>query len=422
MGPRYVSATQIKSNDVAPRLEPRDDHSTVDSRALQAEMVADVIAGKTLARVAQLAATAAGGPVTIVVPRLATAVSSSDTHASSVIHALREWVADRARGRPAVVPRSVSVMVPIRFREQVAGIVALLHDTRPPLPQAMACLEAAAVATLMELAIQEAREETEQRVRGSFLEDVRLREQLSGIEISRRAARLGCDLSRGAMVLCSTVTDDSSHLVVATIAAEHPGAIAEQLGGTVGDPRPRVYAVLPSAVGDGSVAATQASARQLAEGLRQHAIVGLSSFHADPAALGEAIREAELMLDVLRHSREPITEEVGGGTYQLLFRMLASHPDEVRAFYESTIAALARYDDRNNTELIRTLQAYFDANCNMNATAVAIFAHRHTIADRLERIRKLTNLDPMLSEHRERLGLGLKIHRIAPSSTAVLNA
>ena len=48
----------------------------------------------------------------------------------------------------------------------------------------------------------------------------------------------------------------------------------------------------------------------------------------------------------------------------------------------------------------------------MNATASAIYAHRHTVAYRLERVKELTGLDPLLSEDRERLGLGLKAYRI----------
>lgn len=92
--------------------------------------------------------------------------------------------------------------------------------------------------------------------------------------------------------------------------------------------------------------------------------------------------------------------------------MLASHPEEIRTSYAMTIEAVVRYDDQYRTELVRTLQAYLDANSNMNATAAAIFAHRHTVAYRLERIHELTGLDPMLSEHRERLGLGLKVNRI----------
>jgi sugar diacid utilization regulator len=54
----------------------------------------------------------------------------------------------------------------------------------------------------------------------------------------------------------------------------------------------------------------------------------------------------------------------------------------------------------------------------MNATAAAIFAHRHTVAYRLERIHELTGLDPLVCEDRERLGLGLKVHRLlAPQLT-----
>jgi sugar diacid utilization regulator len=48
----------------------------------------------------------------------------------------------------------------------------------------------------------------------------------------------------------------------------------------------------------------------------------------------------------------------------------------------------------------------------MNATARAVFAHRHTVAHRLGRIRELTRLDPATGEDRERLGLGLKAYRI----------
>ena len=42
----------------------------------------------------------------------------------------------------------------------------------------------------------------------------------------------------------------------------------------------------------------------------------------------------------------------------------------------------------------------------------AIYAHRHTVAYRLDRVRELTGLDPTQSEDRERLGLGLKAYRI----------
>ena len=92
--------------------------------------------------------------------------------------------------------------------------------------------------------------------------------------------------------------------------------------------------------------------------------------------------------------------------------MLASHPEEVRSFYEDTVAPIVATTTSTRTDLVGTLEAYLEQNCNMNATAAAIYAHRHTVAYRLERVKELTGLDPMQSEDRERLGLGLKAYRI----------
>ena len=92
--------------------------------------------------------------------------------------------------------------------------------------------------------------------------------------------------------------------------------------------------------------------------------------------------------------------------------MLASHPEEVKSFFEDTIASVVRYDEQYATDLLGTLESYLAQNCNMNATAQAIYAHRHTVSYRLERVRDPTGLDPFTSEDRERLGLGLKAYWI----------
>ena len=84
----------------------------------------------------------------------------------------------------------------------------------------------------------------------------------------------------------------------------------------------------------------------------------------------------------------------------------------MRSFYRDTVEPLVRYDDQYRSDLLGTLESYLEQNCNMNATAAAIYAHRHTVAYRLDRVRELTGLDPMQSEDRERLGLGIKAYRI----------
>ena len=366
-------------------------------------MVDAVLGGEGLARVAELACEAAGGPVAIVVPRLGAAVLAPADDAGDLA-SIRRYVADRTKDRPTQVPDGLLAEVPIQSGDDVVGAVVLL-GTGTVGEDAAEYLHLAAVASLTEVAVEEAKEEVEQNLRGSFLEDLRSRPDLEPREIVRRAGRLGCDLSRGAVILCAELKTDRPRHVVAMISEEFPGALAQHMDG-------RVYALLPAAGGDDAPEMTLETARKLATRLQRHGTVGLSSFYADPGEFTRGIQEAELVLDVLRQSDAPIAEDIGTGTYRLLFRVLASHPEEVRSFYEDTVAPIVKYDDQYRTDLVGTLEAYLDQNCNMNATAAAIYAHRHTVAYRLDRVKELTGLDPMQSEDRERLGLGLKAYRI----------
>src|SRR4051812_5989531 len=386
--------------NVAMEAQPDDRGATVIERlrAVHLRMVDAVLGGDGLEGVATLAAGETGGVVAIVVPRLGAAASSAPL---PDLGGLRRYVSERARGRAAAVPPGVVAEVPISTGDEQLGAVLLIGDD--PAPDALEFLHVAAVACLTEVAVEEARLEVEQNLRGSFLEELRGRDDLDPDEVLRRAARLGCDLSRGAVALCAELSSDRPRHVVATIAGEHPGALAQHMEGAG-----RVYALLPG----GDAADTLAAARRLAARLQRHGTVGVSSFYADVADLGRAIQEAELVLDVLRRSDVPIDEDIGTGTYRLLFRVLASHPEEVRSFYEDTVAPLVAYDAQYSTDLVGTLSAYLERNCNMNATASAIYAHRHTVAYRLERVKELSGLDPLLSEDRERLGLGLKAYRI----------
>jgi DNA-binding PucR family transcriptional regulator len=367
-------------------------------RAVHLRMVDAVLGGDGLEGVAALAAGETGGVVAIVVPRLGAAAASGPAD----LTALRRYVGERARSRTIAVPAGVVAEVPIASGDEQLGAVLLLGLDEAA-PEALEFLHVAAVACLTEVAVEEARLEVEQNLRGSFLEELRGREDLEADDVLRRAARLGCDLSRGAVALCAELSSDRPRHVVATIAGEYPGALAQHMEGAG-----RVYALLPGA----DATTTLAAARRLAARLQRHGTVGVSSFYGDVADLGRALQEAELVLDVLRRSDVPIDEDIGTGTYRLLFRVLASHPEEVRSFYEDTVAPLVAYDAQYSTDLVGTLSAYLERNCNMNATAAAIYAHRHTVAYRLERVKELTGLDPLLSEDRERLGLGLKAYRI----------
>jgi sugar diacid utilization regulator len=370
-------------------------------RGVHLAMVEAVVGGDGLREVARLASQAAGAPVAIVVPRLDSAVGwPRDTD----VGPLRAHVADGVLGRggrAAAVPAGVEAEVPIISGDDHVGSVLMLTGSRPPSPEAGEFLHLAAVASLTDVALEDAREEVEQNLRGSFLEELRTRDDLEPRDVLRRAGRLGCDLSRGAVVLCAELETDRPRQVVATICGEVQGALAEVF-------EKRVYALLPATGADDAPERTLAGARRLADRLRRWGSVGLSTFHSDPAGLRGAVHEAELVLETGMGT----AQDIGTGTYRLLFRVLASHPEEVRSFYEDTVAPIVRYDDQYRTDLVGTLDSYLEHNCNMNATAAAIYAHRHTVAYRLDRVRELSGLDPTLSEDRERLGLGLKAYRI----------
>ena len=296
-------------------------------------------------------------------------------------------MAKRLAGGKPERPGEVMAEVPIVSGGQELGAVLMLGKGGA---DAGEYLHVAAVAALTEVAVAEARDETEQNLRGSFLEELLTRDDLDPGDIVRRAARLGCDLSEGAVGLCADPGERAPGRLLAAISGERPGALAQTVGG-------RVYALLPGAVEE---------ARKVANRLGRQALVGVSSHYSDPADVRRALEEAELVLGVTAAGGGPPGEEIGGGTYRLLFRVLASHPEEVKSFYEDTIAPLVRYDEQYSTDLVGTLESYLGQNCNMNATAQAIHAHRHTVGYRLERVRELTGLDPFTSEDRERLGLG----------------
>ena len=355
---------------------PRDAHL---------EMVGAVLAGDGLERVAEIASAHAGAPVAVIVPRLGVGREPWARY--------ERYVAARLAGGRPQRPSELTVEVPISSGGRQLGAVLLLGRG---VPEAGDYLHMAAIAALTEVAVAEARDETEQSLRGSFLEEVLSRPELDPVEIERRALRLGFELDSGYVALCT----EANGRVRASLAAEVPGVLVQVVG-------PKIYALLPG---------EPEHARRVAARLGRHADLGVSSYRAGAADVRRALEEAELVLGVTAAGGGPPGDEIGQGTYRLLFRVLASHPQEVRSFYDDTVAPLVGYDEQYSTDLLGTLSAYLDNNCNMAATAAAIHAHRHTVGYRLDRVKELTGLDPLKSEDRERLGLGLKAYRIiAPS-------
>ena len=378
-------------------------------RDLSTRMIEAVLDGEGLRGVAELAAAEAGGPVAIVLSARGLAARAPG---EADLNGLAEYTRARVADANPAPPQPIAHEISIEAGGEPVGLVLLLAQENQSEEAALVdrdrVLRAAALATLAEVAVADAREEAERRLRGGLIEELRTRE-VETVEATSKAARLGCDLGRGAIALVAEITSSSPSHATALVEGEYEGSLAEFSEG-------RLYAILPARGGDDAPERTLEAAGRIAARLRRHGVAAVSSFYPDPGELHRAIREAELVLDVVR--REPRIADAleegiaASGVYRLLFRALISDPEEVRTFYRDTVEPLVRYDIQYRSDLLGTLEEYLASDCNMNATARAIYAHRHTVAYRLDRIRELTSLDPQISEDRERLGLGIKAYRI----------
>ncbi len=80
------------------------------------------------------------------------------------------------------------------------------------------------------------------------------------------------------------------------------------------------------------------------------------------------------------------------GIYPLLLRGGATQA-ELLAFSDRILAPLRAYDEKHQTELIRTLRLYFDVGQNVKTAAAELSVHRHTVFYRLRQIAEISEHD-----------------------------
>jgi DNA-binding PucR family transcriptional regulator len=152
---------------------------------------------------------------------------------------------------------------------------------------------------------------------------------------------------------------------------------------------------------------------ELEAGMPGHILTVAVSRHAeDPADLHRAGTEALLAANVAEaRGLERLSFEETGA-YRLLLPAMSEDPSELQGFFDETLAPLVDYDEQYETELVRTVESFLDADGNVARTAERLFTHRHTIRYRLERVKELSGLDVSSTDGRERLSLGLKAMRV----------
>jgi sugar diacid utilization regulator len=133
---------------------------------------------------------------------------------------------------------------------------------------------------------------------------------------------------------------------------------------------------------------------------------GITRAGLDVKVVGGVGRHAELLqaaqsVDEAREAMTIARKMFGGarvmphddlGVYPLLYRGGGSR-DEWKAFATRVLEPLRAYDEKHQTELVRTLRLFFDVGQNIKVAAASLNVHRHTVFYRLRQIADIGGLD-----------------------------
>jgi sugar diacid utilization regulator/GAF domain-containing protein len=404
-----------------------------DLHALQRALIGHVLDGGGLGAIVQTVAETVGGEVAVFSSD-GDPVTSFPLAAAKVMHG---EVQRRIR-TGATTADSTSMVLrdgrwltlqEIRAGRDRLGWFCLMAAQEPGSGMAVAVGEAALCCALCQL---------EQRAADQALSDAR--EQLvwdlldaspdHRLAAASRAARLHIDVARPHRVLRATVENledlaraaewDTLRLdrirrevlgTVRRVIADHR---AGELVAARGDSLTAIVSCTDSAAVRDLIGAVRSEMSRLVPGLVS--TWGASATRDDPLDLQAAHREAAVSLHAAQRlgaDGVAIHDELG-----VVRLLLASGSDpKLGAFVDDVIGPVVDHDRLHDGDLIKTLRAYFAADCSQQDAAKQLFVHHKTLRYRLDRIEALTSLDLRRHDDRVRADLALKIFDVARLGT-----
>ena len=308
---------------------------------------------------------------------------------------------------------------PLRVADTVVGTLHMRAKTVPTASMQRLLL------TMIASEVERVRapERVSESAAAGFLRAILARQLTDREELLAGARELSLEVEDGACMIVARAhpqapTDDGWRGRVRAVAERGARAVASRsiaaLSEREGTPAAEVLVLVPG--GDEAAAARAADTvlREMEAGLSGYTFaLGRSRVTADPSELPRAASEALLAANVAQGSADGVGlafEETGA--YRLLLSAMSENPAELERFYAETVEPLVAYDEQYETDLVRTLETFLEADGNVAGTAQRLFTHRHTIYYRLERVRELSGLDVGSSDGREKLSLGLKSMRV----------
>jgi hypothetical protein len=263
-------------------------------------------------------------------------------------------------------------------------------------------LERAALVTALLLLFQRSVTEAESRVRGELLGDLITAVQRDPEGLRQRARHLGADLDRPTAVVVARAEDVRPDRL--SFAAGH---LASVRGGLAGEYAGAAVLLLP---GTDPGEAARRVAVELAAAVGEPVTAGGAGPVAGPEQVAGAYAAASRCLRTLialdRTGDGASTEDLG------FVGLILGDGGDVGGFVAATIGPVIDYDERRGTDLLSTLEAYFNAAGNLTRTRDALQVHVNTVTQRLDRIGQLIGAGWQQADRALEVQLALRLHRL----------
>jgi purine catabolism regulator len=172
------------------------------------------------------------------------------------------------------------------------------------------------------------------------------------------------------------------------------------------------HATTPKDPIDGSLKLANIFSREINRQFsHNHVSVGLGQVARDVNGWRSSYTDAVQAMELAERLQADAPLYIGDlGVYQLILSL--SDRDMLVNFCSRILGELTDYDMRQNADLIKTLEAFFNCHGNLSQTADSLIVHRNTLLYRMNRINEIAQIDLNRPETRLALHLALTIRRL----------
>ncbi|WP_344279162.1 helix-turn-helix domain-containing protein [Streptomyces hebeiensis] len=365
-----------------------------------------VVGGSDLTAVTAAAGHALDGTLVVHDPAGRTMAATGELTGLDGIEVTEAVLDSHARRRPVELGSGLWI-APLEASGENLGALFLRPEV-PLLPEDEQLFQLAAQAVSMVLLLQRSTAIAEGPVRDELLDDLLTDGTRPQYQLADRARRLGVDLDEPHVVVVAR--PEGGELGRAAVWAS---SYAHRMGGLKGVRTGCVVLMLPGT--DASDAARRVSA-ELSPLLTDAVTVAAAGPGSGAAQVGRVHQEAMRCLDAATLLRG-VGATASPGDLGFLGLLLSDEHD-IDGFITSAIGPVIDYDAQRFTELVKTAQAYFDADRSPTYAAETLHVHPNTVSRRLERIAELLGPHWHKPQQALEVQLALKLHHTRQVLTA----